>query len=77
MRQENLNFFILCAKKLRIPKVFFNGPKRSKSLFEEKNIRLVKKLKALLRGPKCLKVTKTHFWQNLINEIFTQKLFLT
>jgi hypothetical protein len=33
-----------------------------KSLFEEKNIRLVKKLNALLRILKAKKITKTHFW---------------
>jgi hypothetical protein len=38
---------------------------------------LVKKLKALFKGPKSLKMVKIHFWQKLKNEAFAQKLFLT
>ena len=43
-------------------------------MFEENNTHLVKKIKALLRGLKRLKMVKTHFWQKLKNEAFDLKI---
>jgi hypothetical protein len=49
----------------------------SKSPFEEKSVRLVKKnLKTLLTVQKAKKMAKTYFCQKVTNEAFVKKCFL-
>jgi hypothetical protein len=58
--------------------ITFEGSKRifnTKKVRFKKSTRLIKKLSAFFKGPKRLKMTKKHVYQNLKNKVFTQKLF--